>query len=139
MTRTTADVALYMDTSALVKLLIAESESTELHKFVGHRGMVSSQVTHTELVRAVKRIDPDRVEDAEDLLSDMSFFVVDRMLTIRAGQVKPPAVRSLDAIHIASAVAMQGDLETLVTYDKRMIEAAEAAGLPVASPGMSAA
>jgi predicted nucleic acid-binding protein len=132
-------VALYLDTSALVKLVIAETESEELRQFVGHRGMVSSQVTQTELVRAVNRADPDRVEAAEELLADISFFAVDRLLTIRAGWVRPASVRSLDAIHIASAVAMQGDLETLVTYDKRMIEAAQTAGLPVASPGASAA
>ena len=132
-------MALYLDTSALVKLVIAEKESEELRQFVGHRGVVSSQITQTELVRAVNRVEPDRVEAAEELLEDLIFLAVDRLLAIRAGWVRPATVRSLDAVHIATAVAMQGDLEAMVTYDARMIEAAGMAGLPVASPGGAAA
>jgi predicted nucleic acid-binding protein len=53
--------------------------------------------------------------------------------------VRPPALRTLDAIHVASAAAMESDLEALVTYDRRMVEAGRLAGLPVASPGGAAA
>ena len=132
-------MALYLDTSALVKLVIAEKESEELREFVGHRGMVSSQVTQTELVRAVNRAEPARIDAAEELLADMIFLVVDRLLTARAGWVRPVTVRSLDAIHIASAAAMERDLEALVTYDRRMVTASQTAGLPVVSPGGAAA
>ena len=132
-------MALYLDTSALVKLVVEEKQSEELREFVGDRAMVSSQISRTELIRVVHRAEPHRVEEAEDLLADMTLFAVDRLLTAQAAWVRPPTLRSLDAIHVASAAALEADLEALVTYDRRMLDAGRMAGLPVASPGDKAA
>lgn len=132
-------MALYLDTSALMKLVVKETESDTLRHFVGARELVSSQLARTELVRAVARSQPDSVDAAEDLLSELTLVALSRLLTARAAWVKPPLLRSLDAIHVATAVAMEADLEALVTYDRRMVEAGRMAGLPVASPGDAAA
>jgi predicted nucleic acid-binding protein len=132
-------VALYLDTSALVKLVVAERQSEDLRGFVGNRGIVSSQISWTEVVRVVNRVEPGRIDEAEELLGDLTFLAIDRLLTARAAWVRPLTVRSLDAIHLASAAAMEADLEALVTYDHRMIKAGRAAGLPMVSPGDQAA
>ena len=132
-------MALYLDTSALVKLVLRESESDELRTFVGAREMVSSQLARTELIRAIAREQPESVPEAEDLVSEMTLIALSRLLTAQAAWMKPPALRSLDALHVATAASMAGDLEVLVTYDRRMVEAGQMAGLPVASPGASAA
>jgi predicted nucleic acid-binding protein len=132
-------MALYLDSSALVKLVAVEKESDELEAFVGNRRIVSSEIARTEVVRAVVRRHVALAELAEDLLADMSFIVVDTVATMSAAWVRPWSVRSLDALHIASAKQLRGNLEALVTYDQRMIEAGREAGLPVASPGGAAA
>ncbi len=132
-------MALYLDTSALVKLVLRESESDELRTFVGAREMASSQLARTELIRAIAREQPESVPEAEDLVSEMTLIALSRLLTAQAAWVKPPVLRSLDALHVVTAASLAGDLEVLVTYDRRMVEAGQMAGLPVASPGASAA
>lgn len=128
-------MALYLDTSALVKLIFTEMESDHLREFVGTRELVSSQLARTELVRTVARHRPRSLDGAECLLGAMTLIALSHQLTARASWVKPAELRSLDAIHVASAMAMQEDLEALVTYHGRMIDAGRIAGLPVASPG----
>jgi predicted nucleic acid-binding protein len=128
-------MALYMDSSALVKLVVEEAESEDLREFVGDREMASSQIARTELVRAVARTQPAAVDAAEDLVGAVTLIAVSRVLAARAAWVIPRELRSLDALHVASAVAMSANLEALITYDRRMIEAGRLAGLPVLSPG----
>jgi uncharacterized protein len=118
-----------------VKLVIDEGESDELREFVAGRELVSSQLARTELIRAVARNEPGSVTAAEDLIADLTLIALSRLLTAKAAWVKPPALRTLDAIHVASAMAMESDLDALVTYDRRMVEAGRMAGLAVASPG----
>jgi len=130
---------LYLDTSALVKLVITEKESDELRAFVGDREIVSSQIARTELIRAVGRWDEAFLGAAEDLVDELVLLKVDRVLTISAAWIRPWEVRSLDALHVASAQALADGLDALVTYDARMAEAARRAGLPVASPGAAPA
>lgn len=132
-------MALYLDSSALVKLVAVEKESDELEAFVEGREIVSSEIARTEVVRAVLRRHVNLAEAAEDLLADIGLVAVSPMATMAAGWVRPFSLRSLDALHVATARRLERDLEALVTYDIRMIEAARGAGLPVASPGMSAA
>lgn len=128
-------MSVYLDTSALVKLVAVEKESDALESFLDGRRIVSSQIARTELIRAVARRHAALVQPAEDLLGDMSLLAVDRMLTTGAAWVRPWTVRSLDALHLASARQLGPGLEALVTYDRRMIEAGRLAGLAVASPG----
>jgi predicted nucleic acid-binding protein len=132
-------MALYLDSSALVKLVAVEKESDELEAYIGGREIVSSEIARTEVVRAVARRHAGLAEAAEDLLADIGLVVVNTVVTMAAAWIRPLTVRSLDALHVASARRLEGDLEALVTYDRRMIEAGQMAGLPVASPGASAA
>ncbi len=129
-------MALYMDSSALVKLVIRERDSDQLRRFVGDQEMVSSQISRIELIRAVARNQPDSVEAAQDLLSELTLISLSRVITSRAAWVPPPSLRSLDALHVATANAMRDNLDALVTYDGRMIDAGRMAGLRVASPGV---
>ena len=128
-------MSLYMDSSALVKLVIRENDSDDLRGFIGDREIVTSQISRVELVRAVARHQPDSVEVALDLLAELTLVAVSRVISSRAAWVPPPALRSLDALHVASASAMRDSLDALVTYDRRMIDAGRLAGLRVVSPG----
>ena len=101
--------------------------------------IVSSEIAQTEVIRAVARRHAGLAEAAEDLLADIGLVAVNTVVTMAGGVDPPPALRSLDALHVASARRLEGDLAALVTYDRRMIDAARMAGLPVASPGASAA
>jgi predicted nucleic acid-binding protein len=129
-------MAFYMDSSALVKLVIRESDSDQLRRFVGDREMATSQISRVELIRAVARHQPDSVDAAQDLLTELTLISLNRVITSRAAWVPPPSLRSLDALHVASANTMRDGLDALVTYDGRVIEAGRLAGLRVASPGM---
>lgn len=131
-------MALYIDTSALVKLVLDERESENLRLIVGAHELVSSQISITELIRTVARNQPASVDAARELLGSVTLVTLSENLSARAAWVKPPSLRSLDAIHIATAASLQPELEALVTYDKKMGEAARLAGLPVASPGDTA-
>ena len=132
-------MALYLDTSALVKLVAEERESGDLRAFVGGQELVTSLIARTELVRAVARKHERMIEQAEDVLSELAYIAVNRLTTSAAAWVQPWSLRSQDALHVASAARMNASLKALVTYDKRMIRAATRAGLPVASPGGAAA
>jgi predicted nucleic acid-binding protein len=128
-------MAVYLDTSALVKLIAEEEESDDLLDFVGDDEIVSSLLARTELVRAVARKHERFIEAVEALLSDLSYVAVNRVVTGAAAWVQPWTLRSLDAIHVSSAVRMGAGLRAVVTYDDRMVAVARSAGLDVASPG----
>lgn len=132
-------MALYLDTSALVKLVVRERESGDLRDYVGDREVVSSLLARTELIRAIARSEPDAVDDAEDLLASMRLAALSEVVAQVAAWIRPWQLRSLDALHVASAQMLRGGLDALVTYDGRMAEAGRRAGLPVASPGGSPA
>ena len=128
----------YLDTSALVKLVIEERESVALRTFVADAEVASSLLARTELVRAVRRHpDEKAVDRAADLLDRMRLIPIDVLQFAEAGRVPPPRLRSLDALHVVSALRLlRAGLRVVVTYDDRMAEAARLQGLPVASPGM---
>jgi predicted nucleic acid-binding protein len=131
-------MSLYLDSSALVKLVTVEDGSKELDSLVADREIVSSEVARTELLRAVARRHASLVAAAEDLLDDMSLMPVDRIVTMAAGWIRPWSVRSLDAIHLASARMLDPGLEALVTYDRRMADAGRDLGLRTLAPGSKA-
>lgn len=125
----------YLDASALVKLVVVESESASLERWLIRRPeRVSCALLQTEVLRAVGRRIPDRLDRARRLLRRVTLIDIDDDVLGRAATIEPAAIRSLDAIHLATAVRMAGELEAIVTYDRRMIAGARALGLGVASP-----
>lgn len=128
-------MAVYLDTSAAVKLLVEEDESSALAQWLaGRTESVSSALLRTEIVRTIRRRLPERLERARRIATRVTLVAIDDEILNRAGDLEPRAMRSLDAIHLATALRLADDLDALVTYDRRMIEAARALGLPVASP-----
>lgn len=128
----------YLDTSALVKLVVAEHESTALRTYLrdvaGPDTLFTSALSRTELVRAVAGAGPAAIAQARRLLSETSTVNLTRRLLDNAAVLQPPRLRSLDAIHIAAARTAGSDLRALLTYDKRTAGAALDARVFVLSP-----
>ena len=129
-------MANYLDTSALVKLVVAEPDSPALLQWLTEteREPVSSDLARTELMRAVRRVAPDRALQAREVLSRLTLTRVRTEVFERAGQMDPALLRSLDAIHLASALDLGDDLEAVVTYDERLADACGAHGVPTVGP-----
>ncbi len=125
----------YLDTSALVKLLMHERESLDLVSYLqGPKRVVSSALSAVEAMRACRRSSL-AAEDVDGLLKSIEQIPVDQEIIKVAGRLDPPSIRSLDAIHLASAKRIEdADLE-FITYDTRLAEAARARGLRVTQPG----
>lgn len=130
-----AERATYVDSSALVKLAVREAESVALRRYlVRHRPLVSSALARTEVARALLPLGPDAVRRGREVLARVELLRVnDRVLDV-AGQLTPPELRSLDAIHLASAEQLGADLRGFVTYDERLAAAAAGRGLRVIQP-----
>jgi len=129
-------VAYYLDTSALVKLVILEMETTALRSWLGggDREPVSCDLARTELARAVRRTAPDRLTQARAVLDSITLLTVTTATFEQAGRLDPVLLRSLDAVHLAAALSLGDDLEGLVTYGDQLAEAARANGIRVVSP-----
>ncbi len=129
-------MAHYLDTSALVKLVVTEPETAALRAWLGgaDRVPVASDLARTELLRVVRRAVPDRVLRARAVLGSITLTQVTTSLFEEAGRLEPTALRSLDALHLAAALDLGDDLDSLVTYDDRLAEAAQLNGIPVTAP-----
>ena len=121
----------YLDASAIVKLVKTEAETPALRAAVRGQRLVTSALAHVEVVRAALAGAEGEVTVARQVLRTMDQIPLDADLLRRAAVLPPPTLRSLDAIHVATAQTLGSELEALVTYDSRMREAAEALGLPV--------
>jgi hypothetical protein len=129
-------VTVYLDASALVKLVAPEAETAPLVAYLAERpSQATSVVGLVEVRRAAARRPGVAAERVEAVCSRIATISLDPAVAGAAGSVQPPALRTLDAIHCASAAALADDLEAFVTYDHRLAEAAVALGLPTASPG----
>jgi predicted nucleic acid-binding protein len=128
--------AAYLDTSAFVKLVVVEPESAALRRFLMRwPDRTSATLLRTEAVRALRRSGHDsHVGAARRLLRAMKLVRLDEPLLDRAGDLDPRELRSLDAVHLAAALAIGPDLGVLVTYDDRLGDAARQRGLVVESP-----
>ncbi len=130
--------ACYLDASALVKLATVEAESVRLRSHLDrYAARVTSRLSRVEVLRALLRRVPasDAATDAVNTMFDGLLIVeLDESVVAVAAGLEPPALRSLDAIHLASALAMGDDLDALVTYDRRLADAARGVGLTVVSP-----
>lgn len=132
----------YADSSALVKLVRDEAESGVLRAYFEGADLVSSELVLTEVPRAVRRAaawDPALpldllLERAGELVDVLALRPLDRALLAGAGALAEPALRALDAIHVASAVDL-GSVEAFVTYDERQAAVARLAGLRTTAPG----
>ena len=131
----------YADASALVKLIRDEPESDSLRRFVGEAELVSCELVLTEIPRAIRRaaaqgldVDLDVLMDrAEELMEAVGLRPLDRALLLAAGALSEPALRALDAIHVAAAVDL-APLDGFVSYDERQAAAARLVGMHTYSP-----
>jgi predicted nucleic acid-binding protein len=129
---------LYFDASAIVKLVRTEAESDALRTFiVDHPDdqVAWSELVSTETARAVRPGGSKKGADARCLLQYFDLKPLTRDLLDEAADVGPDLLRSLDAIHLATALRLRRGLTALVAYDARLLDAARAAGLRTASPG----
>ena len=127
-------MAIYLDSSAIVKLVVAEAESDALTRRLADETLASSAIALAEVPRALGRRGRSSADRGRQLLRSVNLVAVDEPLLEHAAILEPPIVRTLDAIHIASALALGEDLDALVTYDRRMVEVAEQHGLASESP-----
>lgn len=125
----------YLDSSALVKLAVAEPESAALRHYLRRRsGLVSSALARTEVLRALLPAGEAAIRRGRAVLRTLDLVRVSDRVFEAAGVLQPVEVRSLDAIHLATAQLLGADLRQVVTYDQRMAEAAESLGLKASSP-----
>lgn len=136
-------MVLYLDASALVKLVLPESESSALLNLVEDAELlISSVVAAVEVPRAARRVADGHevvVDRAEDVIDGVDLLWLDADIVSAASRLGPLNLRSLDAIHLASALSLRQDLTCLVAYDRRLLEAARARDVPVLTPGYEGA
>ncbi len=129
-------MAWYLDTSAAVKLVVAEPGSRALRRWLAGRDgqVVASDLVRTELLRATRRSAPDTMVQARAVLDALVLLTMPTPVFERAAMLEPELLRSLDALHLAAALELGDDLEGIVTYDERMGAAAEVMGIRVVAP-----
>lgn len=128
---------IYLDSAAVVKLAHAEPQSQALRDWLDDRaetGWISSVLVEVESFRALARRTPDAVPRLQRVLDLIELVDLDPRVRIHAQAVRPMTVRSLDAIHLATALHAGDRLTSFVTYDRRLSDAAAEAGLPVDVP-----
>ncbi|ONI66876.1 VapC toxin family PIN domain ribonuclease [Kribbella sp. ALI-6-A] len=130
---------IYLDTAALVKLVRREVASDALVDWLNthsDRLLVSSAIAEVELPRALRRTEPELLAAVPALLARIAVYEIDDLVRRTAAAYPDESIGSLDAIHLATADAVLGDdLTAFVTYDRRLLAAADALGLPIAAPG----
>ena len=127
----------YIESSAFVNLFLEESGSAALASYLDTcPRRVSAMLLRTESLRAAMRagLSPVRMGRLYELLENITLIPTDRALSDQAGTIPPAPLRSLDAIHLATARSLAGRLSAFVTYDARLANAAAWHGLPVVSP-----
>jgi uncharacterized protein len=128
---------LYLDSAAVVKLVHAEPGSAALRAWLDKRAesaWMSSVLVEIEAFRALARYAPEAVTRLHPVLDQIELIDMSPRVRTLAQTVRPPTVRSLDAIHLGTALTVRRSLTSFITYDKRLLEAAAAAGLPADSP-----
>lgn len=130
-------MAFYLDTSALVKLVAAEAETPALQSWQAEQeaDLVANDLARTELLRVARRLTPAHVQVAREVLASLSLIRVGERTFEQAGLLDPPSLRSLDAVHLASAIDLGADLGGIVTYDRRLADAAALNAVTVIAPG----
>ena len=128
-------VATYLDSSAVVKLAVRETESVALRRYLRRRRpLVSSTLARTEVLRALLAAGDEAVGAGRKVLTRLDLVRINNRVLDEAATLRPVEIRSLDAIHLATAGQLGEDLGALVTYDERMAEAAKDLGYRVVAP-----
>jgi uncharacterized protein len=127
----------YLDTSALVKLVVEEAETKALRRFIAQadpRTLITSALSRAELLRAAQRRDETTVQKAREVLDGVAEITITEGLLDRAGAIQSSTLRTLDAIHLATAMELGSELTVLVAYDARLLAAARSASVPILTP-----
>jgi predicted nucleic acid-binding protein len=127
-------VPLYVDSSAFVKLLVDEPESEALEAYMRGSDLLTSVLTLIEVHRSVRRSDSQRDISVGDVFDGVQIRALDDEVVDQASALQPLALRTLDAIHLATALDLRSELDAFITYDVRLAEAARTQRLPVVSP-----
>lgn len=129
---------LYLDTSALVKLVVEEPESADLARWLDERPdeiLCTSVIGRVELLRAARRRGPETTPAASQLLAELALVPNDHLVMDIAATLETVTLRTLDALHLASASSLGDAVKAVVAYDERLLNAAEVLGISTASPG----
>lgn len=130
-----AERATYLDSSAIVKLAVAEPESSALRSFLGSRGpLVSSALARTEVGRALLPLGAVGARRGNQVLTRLHLIAISDRVLDAAARLLPTELRSLDALHLATAQQLGHSLAQLVTYDQRMLATARELGWTVVAP-----
>lgn len=128
-------MATYLDSSAIVKLAVREPESVALRRYLRRRQpLVSTALARTEVLRALLPAGDQAITRGRAVLQRIDLVRVNDRILNAAGMLRPPELRSLDAIHLATAHELGDELNALVTYDDRMVTAAKGLGYRVVQP-----
>lgn len=126
----------YLDTSALAKLVVREPETSSLEADLANRdGLITSRLAIAELTRAARRVAGRRLlQQVSDVFESLVVVELTPDIVEHAGRLDPSELRTLDAIHLATALSL-GDAVDFISYDARQADAARRAGLTIAHPG----
>jgi predicted nucleic acid-binding protein len=128
-------VLTYLDSSALVKLAVREPESAALRRYLRRRRpLISSALARTEVLRALLPAGHEAVARGRSVLDRVDLVRVNDRVLNAAATLLPHELRSLDAIHLATAQQLGRELTALVTYDERMVRAAKHLGYRIVQP-----
>lgn len=128
-------MATYLDSSAIVKLAVREPESLALRRYLRRsQPLVSSALARTEVLRALLPAGDEAMIRGRAVLQRIDLVRVNDRILNAAGVLRPPDLRSLDAIHLATAQELGDELRALVTYDDRMVTAARRLSYRIVQP-----
>jgi predicted nucleic acid-binding protein len=125
---------IYIDSSAILKMIIKEKESDAIISIVRAR-FITSEISRVEVIRAVLRHEPSALKSAAQVLKNINYVKIDSQTLVQAERLPDRInLRALDAIHIAVAAKMGLKINSILTYDKQMAKAAKALGFEVMAP-----
>jgi len=129
-------MAIYVDTSAFLKLVVVESHSSAMRRWSeeNEAELFSSDLLVTESLRAARRHSPEAAASTRRLLETLLLVRITPTVCHRAAELDPTAMRSLDALHLSAAMSAADRLDGIATYDERLADAARITGLPVIAP-----
>jgi len=124
----------YIDSSAFLKLVVEEPHSAAMREWASDVDLLSADLLATEVLRAARRHSSRVLTAAQERLDVVTMFALEREAFRRAAALDPAGLRSLDALHLAAALSLGDELDGLVAYDERLIEAAALHGVSTVMP-----